>query len=73
MRRGHFVVSNDLLVQVLRLPVGTEITAVDSQSPITCKVWVVHPVLPVGELTVVYPRWRTQEPVVFEGWGIDDK
>ena len=78
MKRGYFKVSHELLVQALHLPDNAEIIAVDFHSPNTCKVWVEHPDIPetLGvegmNYPELHPRFRSQEPVIFEGWGFPE-
>ena len=79
MNRGHFLLSHELLVQVLHLPENAEIIAVDFHRPNTCKVWVEHPDIPEVEIPELqpypelYPTWhREEESDEFVGWGIEE-
>ncbi|GAG15288.1 unnamed protein product, partial [marine sediment metagenome] len=42
MPTGHFLLSHDLLRDVLNLPDDAKIISVQYVSPITCKIWVEH-------------------------------
>ncbi len=67
-------VTTELLRQVLNLPEGTEITNADAVGFGRIEFIVTHPDIPAkapkeGEkLQIVMPKFRKQEPIVFEGW-----
>ena len=73
MNKGYFLLSHDLLRQLLCLPDDTKIVAVDFESPIICKVWAEHEDIPVidesREYQEVMPVFRTEDSkTIFEHW-----
>ena len=79
MKRGYFLLSHEILVKALHLPYNAEIIAVDFYRPNICKVWVEHPEIP-NTLEIegmsypeLHPSWKSQESVMFEGWGFDEE
>ena len=82
MGKGYFELSHDLLREVLNLPYNAKINSVSHRNSETCYVWVEHPDIPELDNSVLarvlakgqlFPIWHKQEPVVFEGWGIDEE
>ena len=79
---ARFSVSYELLVDMLHLPPDTEIVEVTrgrsyGRPPDTFDVYVHHPdlpeVLPEGDWSEATPVFKTQDPVIFVEWGIDEK
>ena len=78
MGKGYFELSHDLLRDILNLPDNAEIDSVSHCNSKICYVWVEHPDIPDWDKSVLAdgylsPTWRRQEPVVFEGWGVDEE
>ncbi len=78
MGKARFSMSFDLLIDLLRLPDGTEIeTVVSGQRPFEFDVYVRHPDLPEVEKGNQWPEacpvFKSREPIVFVEWGIDEK
>ncbi len=76
-RRGVFAINAQLLIDVMHLPIFTEIKAcrVNPQRNDEIEFVVSHPDLPHAEIDGptprCNPRWRKQDKIVFEGWGAE--
>ena len=75
MPRGYFLLSHDLLKELMFLPNDTDILAVEYVSPITCKVWVDHEDIPIskeGEARELSPVFKRNKEVEMIEWGSGD-
>ena len=74
---GQFLITHELLVQVLCLPEGTRIIGAEFVSSRESRIVIEHPDLPpvyFGETpTELLPVFRHQEPTVLEDWGIIER
>ena len=75
MPKGYFLLSHDLLRDVLCLPDDADILAVEYISPITCKVWVAHNLIPnseEGEARELLPVFQREgDQVLMIEWDTD--
>lgn len=78
MRIGQFSLTPELLREVLKLPLGTEIVDIRLAENVFDRidVTVTHPHLPeihdkTQPPTILRPEWLRQEPVLFLGWNAE--
>ena len=71
MSNAYFLLSHDLLRQLLCLPEDSIISAVHFENPHTCRVWISHSDIEIkeGQLMEVMPTFKTENgETILEHW-----